>query len=225
MCDLNSAFFRILGTSRSRVTGGLSFLLSVPRASGSQPAPGRPSRVCSLKHVAAVSVAIGMLSVNLTAPLLASEEVIIQGRPRVVDGDTFVFQSSGQKQRVRLKALDAFELSQLCFDSSRGGDYKCGVVARGEMVRIIGDREIMCRGKGNDIFGRLVASCYIADTGADVGEKLVRSGWALAFRQYGKDYAAAEDVARVHHSGAWAGQFTNPWTARQIKREAASEKK
>lgn len=161
---------------------------------------------------------------NMPGDLYASELVNVQGRPRVVDGDTFVFEVAGQKQRVRLKALDAFELSQVCYDPSRGGDYKCGVEARDEMIHIIRGREILCRGKGNDVFGRLVGICVTTDTGADVGEQLVRSGWALAFRQFGKEYVAAEDEARAHLSGAWAGQFTNPWTVRQAKRAAQSEK-
>lgn len=205
-------------------SGATAFLHVTPSSSASQIRPCRPSRLCSLKHAAAISVAVGILSVSLPSDLRASELVNVEGRPRVVDGDTFVFEAAGQKQRVRLKALDAFELSQVCFDPSRGGDYRCGVIAREKMVDILGGRKVSCQGKGNDVFGRLVAACSIAETGTDVGEQLVRSGWALAFRQYGNDYVAAEEEARAHLSGAWAGQFTNPWTVRQAKRAAQSGK-
>lgn len=198
--------------------GVTAFLQFTPKACAMQTHRSQPARLCSLKHAAVVSVALGMLSANIPGDLSASELLSIQGRPRVVDGDTFVFETAGQKRRVRLKALDAFELSQVCHDPSRGGDYQCGVKARDEMMRIIGNRETSCRGEGNDVFGRLVGTCVITDTGVDVGEQLVQGGWALAFRKFGNEYVRAEEQARAQSSGAWAGQFTEPWKFRAAKR-------
>lgn len=113
----------VVQAGQPRRRGATAFLHVTPYSSASQTQQGRPFRLCALKHAAAISIAVGMLSVNIPANLYASELVNVEGRPRVVDGDTFVFETAGQKQRVRLKALDAFELKQVCFDPTRGGDY------------------------------------------------------------------------------------------------------
>jgi endonuclease YncB( thermonuclease family) len=177
--------------------------------------------VCSSTlGLTAASVAVGIISVSFPFPLDAQEEFIIQGRPRVVDGDTFVFDGlSGEKKRVRLLAVDAFEISQSC-QNAAGEPYACGRIARQSMIDIIGGESVVCNGIGNDVFGRLIGTCSTVDTKKDVGEELVRKGGALAFRRYGKQYVAAENDARERRMGAWAGMFTEPWTFRKVTRQA-----
>lgn len=67
------------------------------------------------------------------------------------------------------------------------------------MEAIVGGHEVVCSGDHSDIFGRLVGTCRITGDGdgLDVGGELVRQGWALAYRRYGRQYGAAEDEARI----------------------------
>lgn len=178
----------------------------------------------ALKKILSASVAVGFVSLGL--PYLSSsateEMTVVKGYPRVVDGDTFAFSPAGgvdekKSQRVRLLAMDAFETRQLCV-SKEGAEYRCGEESKQAMVNIIGGGEVMCQGKNNDPFGRLVGTCFNA-RGKDVGEELVREGWALAFPRYGKQYVTVQHEAELKGAGVWAGTFTEPWQFRKQMRQ------
>ena len=70
-------------------------------------------------------------------------------------------------------------------------------------------RAWMCRVSGHDRFARSLARCYIG--GEDIQRWMVRSGFALSYRQYAHDYDSDEDAARKAHSGLWSGAFIAPW--------------
>ena len=40
---------------------------------------------------------------------------------------------------------------------------------------------------------------------------MVSEGWALAYREYGSDYAPHEESAKRARLGLWAGEFELPW--------------
>ena len=61
-----------------------------------------------------------------------------------------------------------------------------------------------------DRHGRLVAKCF-SPNGVDIGRRMVAAGWALAYRQYSKDYVDAERKARRAKRGIWRGTFKKPW--------------
>jgi endonuclease YncB( thermonuclease family) len=73
-----------------------------------------------------------------------------------------------------------------------------------------------------DRYGRDVALCDVG--GEDVASWLARSGWALAYKQYGGGaFAGDEAVARGAHAGVWASSdFTPPWEWRAQQRAAAA---
>lgn len=128
---------------------------------------------------------------------------LLEGRPAVADGDSLTL--SGQ--RVRLLGLDAPELAQTC---RRGDeDQPCGRMARQALVSMIGNRTIRCETEGEDRYGRLLARCHIGAD--DIGDMLVRAGWALSSGDYGR----AEAEARAVGAGLWAMQFIEPseWRA------------
>jgi endonuclease YncB( thermonuclease family) len=120
---------------------------------------------------AAAAVAVFALSSIGPAPLYArtSSEVVVRGKARVVDGDTLYIDN----QRIRLKAMDAFETKQMC-RNSHGKEFKCGVVAAERMASLIGGRDVECTGKGRDQYGRLVGVCSVE--GVDLNGKLVQEG-------------------------------------------------
>jgi endonuclease YncB( thermonuclease family) len=49
----------------------------------------------------------------------------------------------------------------------------------------------------------------------DSSERIVAQGLALAYRQYSRDYVAAEDEAQAAGRGMWAGSFEPPWEWRR----------
>jgi endonuclease YncB( thermonuclease family) len=48
---------------------------------------------------------------------------------------------------------------------------------------------------------------------------LVRSGWAVAYRQYATDFIGDEEQAKRERKGMWAGRFNSPEDWRQTKRQ------
>lgn len=126
----------------------------------------------------------------------------LQGWARVVDGDTIEIAG----RRVRLHGIDAPERDQAC--ERDGQPYACGTEATRALGAILAGRIVRCTGRDHDRYGRIVAVCWAG--GADVGEAMVRNGWAVAFRRYSHDYVAAEAAARREKRGLWAGRFATP---------------
>ncbi|MBW8267890.1 thermonuclease family protein [Caldovatus aquaticus] len=133
----------------------------------------------------------------------------LQGAARVVDGDTLEVMG----RRVRLYGIDAPESDQDCERDGRA--YACGAAAARALADLVAGREVRCAGRGEDRYGRTIAVCRA--NGTDLGEAMVRSGWAVAFRRYAEDYAAAETAARREGRGLWAGRFEAPedWRRRR----------
>lgn len=115
---------------------------------------------------------------------------VISGKPRVLDGDTIVI----DKERIRFLAMDAPEIDQLCTGGNM--EQRCGIAAKNVLEKWIreGGGVITCQSENRDRYGRLVAVCRV--NGEDVGRRLVREGYAVAYRRYGKQYVPDEDEAR-----------------------------
>ncbi len=129
----------------------------------------------------------------------SSSDRLIAGRAEVVDGDTL---DLGQ-ERIRLQGIDAFERSQTC--SGR----PCGEAGRQALQRLVAGRQVTCAPMDTDRYGRTVARCSAG--GRDLGAEMVRSGHALAYEQYSREYVDEERDARTDSAGAWAyGDFIDP---------------
>lgn len=128
----------------------------------------------------------------------------LRGGVTVNDGDTLTLAG----ERIRLRGLDAPEFSQIC--RKAGADYPCGRRAVDALRALVSGASVACEGYERDRYDRLLARCT-AD-GRDVGEAMVRAGWAVA---YG-GYEGAEAEARGARRGLWAGTFERPrdWRAR-----------
>lgn len=137
-----------------------------------------------------------VFQVSLAATLTGAMEV-------VYDGDTFEIRG----QRVRLKGIDAPEMSQTCQDD-RERSYACGDSAANYLKQIVASQPVQCRGDEKDKYGRLIANCYIG--GRDINREMVNAGWAVAYRRYDVSYVADEDRARAGKRGLWQGRFTEP---------------
>jgi hypothetical protein len=122
-----------------------------------------------------------------TGPLqLAAEKgnvgIILEGKPRVVDGDTLVFDGilspDGKKERVRLLGIDAPETKQMCKDS-RGEAYKCGVEAQGFLKDMIGKDQVKCFASKRDQYSRVLGVCFDERTGQVLSVPPIQLGTAL----------------------------------------------
>lgn len=170
--------------------------------------PSRPTRRASKAPTACIRVAALLFVMSLATIEPARSDVI--GQARVIDGDTI--QVSGEQ--VRLHGIDAPETRQSCTLSGVG--WPCGQNAARILTSVTDGQVVTCKGNRRDRYGRLLAVCYVGVD--DLNARMVREGWALAYRRYGSDYVPQEVQARSAGSGIWQGQFVEPWEWRRQSR-------
>ncbi|GAX83763.1 hypothetical protein CEUSTIGMA_g11188.t1 [Chlamydomonas eustigma] len=146
----------------------------------------------------------------------------IQGPARVVDGDTLVI----NEERIRLYGVDAPEKAQSC-KTSKGAEYSCGQRSKEALTTKIGSKQVTCLVKNKDQYGRNVAVCtlrggLLGGEGEELNEWLVSNGFAVAYRQYGKEYIPVEEKAKAEHRGLWDGSFTTPSDWRKQQKAAVA---
>ena len=124
------------------------------------------------------------------------------GQTRVVDGDTIDLNGV----RIRLNGIDAPEFGQTC------GTWRCGEAALEKLAALIGSSQLNCDASGSDGYGRTIATCYAADT--DIGEEMVRAGYAWAFVKYSAVYEEQEEEARAKRLGIWRFDSIPAWDYR-----------
>ena len=128
---------------------------------------------------------------------------------KVSDGDSL---RSGDL-RIRLFGIDAPELKQQCTDQN-GVLWGCGSAAQRQLNALIGtDKDLQCSLRAVDRYGRLVMQCFNGST--DIGAAMVRSGHAVAYRQFSDLYIADEEQAKTALKGVWRGAFILPWEWRR----------
>ncbi|DBA90564.1 TPA: hypothetical protein ACH3X1_003806 [Trebouxia sp. C0004] len=152
-----------------------------------------------------VEALAALVLVGQPSPAMAGE--IIQGMPRVADGDTLQI----DEKKIRLFGFDAPEKAQLC-KNAQGADYSCGLQSGEALHSMIGSNSVRCEVRNKDQYGRNVSSCSVLTNKGpvDIGNFMVSNGYAVAYRQYGKDYIALEDAAHQAHKGMWQGSFEMP---------------
>ena len=111
----------------------------------------------------------------------------ITGKPRVIDGDTI--EVAGQ--RIRLHGIDAPERGQTCDWPEKA--IPCGDIAADALTGTVAGQKVRCQTQGKDRYGRWIAKCFAGDV--DIGQNVVYTGWALAYRKYYMDYVSAESYA------------------------------
>ena len=142
-------------------------------------------------------------ALGLLLPSLASA-ADITGAAKIREADTIQIGNS----RIRLAGIDAPSVDQLCLNN-KGDRWTCGVAARDELIRHTEGRNWTCHVGQTDRRGRSLARCEV--DGEDIQRWLVRSGWALAYTRFSRDYEADEAHAREAKVGMWQGAFIAPW--------------
>lgn len=136
-------------------------------------------------------------------PVLA-QAADISGVPKIREGDHIQIGNS----RIRLGGIDAPAVDQLCLNNS-GERWTCGVAARDELIKHVGNKSWTCHPRNTDRRGHTVARCEVE--GEDIQKWLVGNGWALSYTRISHDYDADEKAAREAKAGMWQGAFIAPW--------------
>tara|TARA_Y100000766_G_C18880977_1_gene593410 strand:- start:674 stop:1174 length:501 start_codon:yes stop_codon:yes gene_type:complete len=139
----------------------------------------------------------------------------ISGPALVVDGDTIAI--NGLK--IRLFGIDAPEKDQICLEHRM--EWRCGYSALDTLRKWTDTKEVRCIKKGKDVYGRLIAECFV--NGYNLNARLVHEGWALAYRHYTQKYISQENSAELEKRGIWKGRFIVPWKWRKGERFSSDE--
>jgi endonuclease YncB( thermonuclease family) len=127
----------------------------------------------------------------------------LSGSAYVIDGDTLKI----GEVHIRLMGIDAPETEQTCRDA-QGASYRCGLLAASVLEEEIAGQPVTCFPMATDIHGRTVATCSV--NGHDLGDAMVRRGFAIAYLRYSSKYEDAEIEARRDKRGIWQGDFVEP---------------
>ncbi|MBX6426430.1 MAG: thermonuclease family protein [Variibacter sp.] len=132
----------------------------------------------------------------------------IVGPASIIDGDSL--RVAGVE--IRLFGIDAPELAQIC--TRAGRPWACGREAAEALRAAAADREVTCRPRDQDRYGRTVAVCHAG--GVDLGAAMIKGGLAVAYGAYEADEREARDARR----GLWSSTFDPPalWRARHPRR-------
>lgn len=143
-------------------------------------------------------------AVAFTAWLAERQTATIAGPARVVDGDSLSIAGT----QIRLFGIDAPELHQTC--NRAGRNWACGLEAAAALRAASADKQVVCRARERDRFGRTVAVCHAG--GLDLGAAMIKGGLAVSFGSYEADEREARDARR----GIWSSSFDPPavWRAR-----------
>ena len=163
----------------------------------------------SMRMFRTFSLFIAMLCI----PALA-QAADVTGVPKIRDGDQMTIGAT----RIRLAGIDAPGLDQLCLNAD-GERWTCGVTVHEALVAHVGDKGWTCHVLRTDRFGRSVARCEV--DGEDIGQWMVKSGWALSYVRFSHVYDADEKAAREAKAGLWAGAFFAPWDWRVRNKKTA----
>jgi endonuclease YncB( thermonuclease family) len=135
----------------------------------------------------------------VVTPALAAD---LTGLAQVVDGDSLVVQG----RQVRLSGIDAPEWGQKC--QKGGKDWMAGQAAAAYLKSLAEGRSVSCVSEGVDKYKRQIATCYL--DGVDLNDRIVRAGWAIAYRRYSERYVPAEAEAKQAGLGIWQGECGSP---------------
>jgi endonuclease YncB( thermonuclease family) len=141
------------------------------------------------------------LGLTATAQLSMAQNQEIRGIATALDGGRL----SIEGRKVRLFGIEAPAKAQKC--EINAAVTRCGIVAWAALIRRAEGVYLSCdiEAKSKPTPGHIVATCYAGEH--DIGEYLVRSGWAKAVRAETERYKVDEEDARQAERGLWKARI------------------
>tara|TARA_B110000444_G_scaffold228246_1_gene233908 strand:- start:248 stop:718 length:471 start_codon:yes stop_codon:yes gene_type:complete len=150
---------------------------------------------------------ISLVILLILSPNIFASEIL--GLPNVTDGDTIKISN----KRIRFHGIDAPEKKQFCIKDSK--EYSCGREATTALIKKIGEKKVVCKVQDKlDRYKRYIGVCFVEKV--NLNKWMVRSGYAVAFRRYSKDYVEDENYAKTNKLGLWSGSFILPEKWRKL---------
>ncbi|MBO4643320.1 MAG: thermonuclease family protein [Alphaproteobacteria bacterium] len=120
-------------------------------------------------------------------------------RQIVVDGDTLIL----GREKIRFSAVDAPEIKQTC--TCGGEKTNCGVQAKKALADFIGSNTVSCAPSGRDVYGRLLAECFITagSEKTSLNTLMVRAGMAVVISKSNEALLSEEAKAIRGKKGIW----------------------
>lgn len=168
------------------------------------------ARLLVLTRDGATALAFLVLVALIAAKLGDRPDIRHQGAFRAADGDSLVLDG----QRLRLKGIDAPELSQTC--ERQGQEWACGRQARRALQELVSQPGTQCGGNERDRYDRLLVTCH--NDAGNINARMVASGMAVSYGGYARE----EEQARAGRLGLWAGRFDMPRDVRDEARHGKS---
>jgi endonuclease YncB( thermonuclease family) len=123
----------------------------------------------------------------------------------------------------RLDGIDAPPVDQLCIDD-HADPWTCGVEARDQLVKLIGDRQVRCEDLGPDPITRKrhIGLCTVEGETTSLNQLLVRQGLAQNLEPAARGrFKDDETRARDGRKGLWKGCFVAPQEFRRGRKDGA----
>jgi endonuclease YncB( thermonuclease family) len=131
---------------------------------------------------------------------------------RVIDGDTYFFQTGNGSIKVRMFVTDAPENNQPYYKESA------------DFLKQYLNKDAVTKIKGTDRYRRSLGTLYV--DGQDINLLSIKNGCAWHFKRYSNDiqYAHAEEYARKNKLGLWGLPYPiPPWNWRNLKQKKITE--
>ena len=88
-----------------------------------------------------------------------------------------------------------------------------GSFQKKKLENYIKNNTIRCKIEGVDRYKRILGTCY--KNTININSRMVRNGYAVAYKKYSKKYLTAEKEAIKDELGLWKGTFEMPWDWRK----------
>jgi endonuclease YncB( thermonuclease family) len=171
---------------RPWLIGGVAVAVSLLGAIGFTVIPGSPGLPSLANHLPALSF---------------TNTETVSGRASVISTDVLRIGD----RKVHLEGIEPPDANQRCLRPGArpgGRTWPCGQDAREAMQRLVQGQQVTCKVVAKDKAGGGSGRCRVKD--ADIGEMLVKAGYAFADVGSVGAYRGAEDAAKAAKAGLWS---------------------
>lgn len=121
----------------------------------------------------------------------------------VIDGDTFILETTSGRLKIRLEGIDCPEQFQAFGKESK------------KFLMKYKDRDCKVTWYKTDLYGRTLGTLYV--DGKNINLELVKNGLAWHYKRFSDDIelACAENAAKQQKIGLWGEEHTPPWEWRK----------